>query len=148
VDATWTQAGAIVADPKLAHLPHVAIAEHETLFWRCALFLLPLNPPLPTYLPPPLADPGRRRYNNGKMEGNDEGLATIEAVYHFCRELLEARGKGAAAAAGEYEYNGEADNLLFLFALQYRRIASKYSRYSIRIRAANSSRTCNPCRSP
>ena len=36
VDSTWAQTHKIVTDPRLSKLPHVKIAQVDTLFWRYA----------------------------------------------------------------------------------------------------------------
>ena len=58
--AQWSQAHGILSDERLSSLPHVHIEAEKTLFWR---------------------------YQKGKTEDH---LATIEAVYFFCRQFHQS----------------------------------------------------------
>jgi hypothetical protein len=62
------------------------------------------------------------RYQKGKTEDH---LATIEAVYFFCRQFHEAlHGCGASGWA---PYGGEYDNLLYYYSHQYMQIQRLYA---------------------
>ena len=87
VDCTWSQASGILSDPRLSALPHVHIASQQTLFWR---------------------------HQRGKTEDH---LATIEAVYFFCRQFHEVLHETAVKETRWGPYTGQYDNLLCVSAL-------------------------------
>ena len=94
VDCTWSQAHGILSDERLSSLPHVHIEAQKTLFWR---------------------------YQKGKTEDH---LATIEAVYFFCRQFHEAlHGSGAP---GWQRYDGRYDDLLYYYSYQYELVQRVY----------------------
>ena len=69
------------------------------------------------------------RYQKGKAEDH---LATIEAIYHFCRELHTAKHNAAAAicrqgggGGGWPAYTGQYDDLLYYYAFQCAHSVSK-----------------------
>ena len=93
----------------------VRIVEHETRFWRW-------------------------------QNVGPQCLSTIEAIYYFCHEFADARDGGYAGMDiisvrlkspqisrviymyYSYYILGEADDLLFLFAMQYRKIQGVYQK--------------------
>ena len=89
------QAMGILSDTRLSRLRHVHIASQQTLFWR---------------------------YQKGKTEDH---LATIEAVYFFCRQFHEVLHTNGVA--GWPAYNGQYDNLLFYYSYQYMQIQKLYA---------------------
>ncbi len=90
----WSQAHGILSDARLSRLPHVHIEAEKTLFWR---------------------------YQKGKTEDH---LATIEAVYFFCRQFHQALH--GAAVHGWTEYTGQYDDLLYYYAYQYELVQRVY----------------------
>ena len=61
------------------------------------------------------------RYQKGKTEDH---LATIEAVYFFCRQFHEAlHGSGAP---GWPRYDGRYDDLLYYYSYQYELVQRVY----------------------
>lgn len=90
----WSQAHGILSDERLSSLPHVHIEAEKTLFWR---------------------------YQKGKTEDH---LATIEAVYFFCRQFHQALHR--AAVPGWTEYTGQYDDLLYYYAYQYELVQRVY----------------------
>ena len=94
VDCTWSQAHGILSDERLRSLPHVHIEAEKTLFWR---------------------------YQKGKTEDH---LATIEAVYFFCRQFHEALH--ASSAAGWAAYSGQYDDMLYYYSYQYELVQRVY----------------------
>eukprot|EP01029_Cantina_marsupialis_P028983 TRINITY_DN778304_c0_g1_i1.p1 TRINITY_DN778304_c0_g1~~TRINITY_DN778304_c0_g1_i1.p1 ORF type:complete len:248 (-),score=48.25 TRINITY_DN778304_c0_g1_i1:68-811(-) len=87
VDSTWSQAKSVSKDSALAKLPKVAIRKYKTLFWR---------------------------YQTGFDETY---LATIEAMFFFLKELLEAKNG---------KYNHEIDDLMFYYDMMYEIIQNRY----------------------
>ena len=83
----WSQAHGILSDDRLSSLPHVHIEAEKTLFWR---------------------------FQKGKTENH---LATIEAIYFFCRQYYQALR--AAGAPGLPAYSGQYDDLLYYYSYQY-----------------------------
>eukprot|EP00475_Leptophrys_vorax_P030057 TRINITY_DN44713_c0_g1_i2.p1 TRINITY_DN44713_c0_g1~~TRINITY_DN44713_c0_g1_i2.p1 ORF type:complete len:298 (+),score=57.63 TRINITY_DN44713_c0_g1_i2:1097-1990(+) len=81
VEGTWVKANAAVTRANISNLVHVKLNQYETCFWR---------------------------YQR-KNQQNDHMLSSIEAIYYFFKEFMEAT-KG--------EYDGSCDNLLYLFAWQ------------------------------
>ena len=90
----WSQAHGILSDERLSSLPHVHIEAEKTLFWR---------------------------YQKGKTEDH---LATIEAVYFFCRQFHEALHE--AAVSGWAAYGGQYDDLLYYYSYQYELVQRIY----------------------
>ena len=90
----WSQAHGILSDERLSSLPHVHIEAEKTLFWR---------------------------YQKGKTEDH---LATIEAVYFFCRQFHQALH--GAAVPGWADYTGQYDDLLYYYAYQYELVQRVY----------------------
>ena len=68
-------------------------------------------------LPPERAPQPPPRLKRKSADISNEGLATVEAIYFFYRELLTAKAQRAGGA-----YAGEVDDLLLLFALQHRKV--------------------------
>lgn len=94
VDCTWAQASGILSDERLRSLPHVSIEAEKTLFWR---------------------------FQKGKTANH---LATIEAIYFFCRQYHQALH--AAGAPGLPPYRGQYDDLLFYYSHQYETVQRVY----------------------
>eukprot|EP00035_Acanthoeca_spectabilis_P032647 m.19707 g.19707 ORF g.19707 m.19707 type:complete len:298 (+) comp5477_c0_seq1:157-1050(+) len=92
VDSTWSQCSSILAHPTLAKLRRVQIASEHTLFWR-----------------PQSKKPSTH-------------LATIEAIYHFFKQLPHEKGDSVT------QYDGRFDNLLFWFRHQYSLIEETYNK--------------------
>ena len=97
VDCTWSQAAGILSDVRLSALPHVHIASEQTLFWR---------------------------HQRGKSE---EHLATIEAVYFFCRQFHEVLHGSGVDQTRWGPYRGQYDNLLYYYSYQYMQIQRLYA---------------------
>ena len=94
VDCTWAQASGILSDERLRSLPRVSIEAEKTLFWR---------------------------FQKGKTENH---LATIEAIYFFCRQYYQALR--AAGAPGLPAYSGQYDDLLYYYSYQYETVQRVY----------------------
>lgn len=90
----WSQAHGILSDERLVSLPHVHIEAEKTLFWR---------------------------YQKGKTEDH---LATIEAVYFFCRQFHQALH--GAGVPGWAKYSGQYDDLLYYYSYQYELVQRVY----------------------
>ncbi len=94
VDCTWAQASGILSDERLRSLPHVSIEAEKTLFWR---------------------------FQKGKTANH---LATIEAIYFFCRQFHQALH--AAGAPGLPPYSGQYDDLFYYYSYQYETVQRIY----------------------
>jgi DTW domain-containing protein YfiP len=94
VDCTWAQASGILSDERLRSLPHVSIEAEKTLFWR---------------------------FQKGKTANH---LATIEAMYFFCRQYHQALH--AAGAPGLPPYSDQYDDLFYYYSYQYETVQRVY----------------------
>ncbi len=114
IDSTWSQAARILNDPVICNLPRISLKGRKTKFWR---------------------------YQTGK---SDECLATIEvnetvqakiwlsphqhiilfqAVYYFCVDFHEKLLRTP--------YQGQYDNLLFLFKFTHGKINGIYYKQTV-----------------
>ena len=128
IDSTWAQSRQMMRHPTLARLPRVCIKSHATAFWRpnCGRRhrqQQQQQPPPPQQQQSADAESGQAqaqalpRNKRKSADISNEGLATVEAIYFFYRELMAAQARSTGA-----EYAGEVDDLLLLFALQHQKV--------------------------
>jgi hypothetical protein len=122
IDSTWAQSRQMMRHPTLARLPRVCIKSHATAFWRpnCGRRHRQQQQQPPQQQQSADAEPGQALPPRNKRKSADisnEGLATVEAIYFFYRELLAAQARSTGT-----EYAGEVDDLLLLFALQHQKV--------------------------
>jgi hypothetical protein len=95
IDSTWQQSTKVRKHKALRGLPCVVIRDYESVFWR---------------------------YQSDQPKTS---LATIEAIYFFCREYQQQQHLRSAQEFPDYD--GEFDNLLYYFMGQYQLIQKSYS---------------------